>query len=181
MAEFPELKIVPFNPLAREHLQESVQRALLSQQCYELGTLPPFVGAGVYAIYYGGNCPHYGPIAIHNRDECKQPIYVGKAVPPGSRRGIDVGGPGRVLFNRLREHAESIRQATQPGAPGSLEIRDFRCRFLVVDEIWIPFIESISITHFKPLWNGFVDGFGHHDQGKTRPLGALASNSISML
>lgn len=164
----PELNIVPFNPLAREHLAENVRRALLAQDCHDLGTLPSFDGTGVYAIYYRGDCSYYRLIAIQNQEGCNQPIYVGKAVPPGSRRGIAVAGPGRVLFNRLREHAESIRQVSNRGTPGHLDIADFQCRFLVVEEVWIPLIESLSITHFKPPWNGFVDGFGHHDQGKTR-------------
>ncbi len=163
-----ELHIVPFNPLAREHLEESVSLALRAQPCYPSATLPTFDGAGVYAIYYRGPSPYYAPIAAQNQSGCNHPIYVGKPVPPGSRRGIAVGGPGRALSTRLRQHAESIRQVHDPATPGDLDIADFHCQFLVVEDVWIPLIESLSITQFKPPWNGFLDGFGHHDQGRTR-------------
>jgi hypothetical protein len=164
----PELKIVPYNPLTSKHLGESVRRALLEQPCYDLGNLPQFDGAGVYAIYYRGNSRYYAPISERNQERCEAPIYVGRAVPPGSRKGIDVGTAGRALYNRLRQHAESIRQVSNPGSPGHLDLNDFKCRFLVVEEVWIPLIESLSITGFKPPWNGCIDGFGHHDQGATR-------------
>jgi hypothetical protein len=47
---------------------------------------------------------------------------------------------GNVLFRRLKEHAESIRSAQ------NLDIKDFYCRFLVVDDIWIPLGESLVIS-----------------------------------
>jgi hypothetical protein len=92
------------------------------------------------------------------------PIYVGKAVPAGSRKGgyglgID---PGDVLFKRLGDHVASI-QATR-----NLDLADFGCRYLLVDDIWIPLGESLLIEKFKPVWNICVDGFGHHDQSKAR-------------
>ena len=53
------------------------------------------------------------------------PIYVGKAVPAGARKGgFGLGlKPGRDLYKRLREHAESVEQAE------NLDLADFRCRF----------------------------------------------------
>lgn len=45
---------------------------------------------------------------------------------------------------------------------------DFVCRFLVVDDIWIPLAESMMIERFKPLWNRCIDGFGNHDPGSGR-------------
>lgn len=66
--------------------------------------------------------PAYGPIAIANlTGQFKQPIYVGKAVPAGARKGgFGLGAnPGKVLFRRLNEHAESIR------ATKNLKLDDF--------------------------------------------------------
>lgn len=95
------------------------------------------------------------------------PIYVGKAVPSGSRKGLGGFGvsPGRVLFNRLRQHSKSIDAAT------NLDLDDFRCRYLVVDDIWIPLAESLLINRFAPIWNRTLDGFGNHDPGKGRQAG----------
>jgi hypothetical protein len=92
------------------------------------------------------------------------PIYVGKAIPSGGRKGgLDFeAAPGHSLFNRLSEHAESIIQTSD------LDIADFQCRFLVVDDIWIPLGESLLIDRFRPLWNVLVDGFGNHAPGAGR-------------
>lgn len=158
-------RITPFNPLDKNNLGESVADALLQQAA---GPLPPteaFIGAGVYAIYYGGTFPLYRDIAELNRDDRNSwPIYVGKAVPAGARKGgYGLGAdPGQALFKRLAEHASSIENAN------NLDCEHFTCRFLVVDDIWIPLAESLLIEMFSPLWNKKVDGFGNHDPGKGR-------------
>jgi hypothetical protein len=64
-----------------------------------------------------------------------------------------------VLYRRLHEHAASIQQAI------NLSLGDFTCRYLVVDDIWIPLAESLLISMFIPLWNYSCDGFGNHDPG----------------
>jgi hypothetical protein len=158
----PALK--PFNPLDKRNLGESVAEALLQ---IEIQPLPPkpFIGAGVYAIYYTGSFSAYGRLSEVNRNgQFRCPIYVGKAVPAGARKGglgFDVDH-GQALYKRLAEHAESVK-ATQ-----NLIITDFHCRFLVVDDIWIPLAESMLIERFKPVWNRELDGFGNHDPGKGR-------------
>lgn len=65
----------------------------------------------------------------------------------------------------LAEHAESIRHSK------NLELDDFSCRYLVVDDIWIPLGESLLIQMFSPVWNRVIDGFGNHDPGKGRHQG----------
>lgn len=161
----------PYNPLDKRNLGKSVAEALLDQQLVDLpmpGMREGFVGAGVYAIYYFGEHAPYPPyrlLAERNRNaEDVSPIYVGKAIPAGARKaGVGLDVPvGTVLFNRLREHAESIRDAM------NLDLRDFKCRFLLVDDIWIPLGESLVIQRFEPLWNVVVDGFGNHDPGSGR-------------
>lgn len=69
---------------------------------------------------------------------------------------------GRALTTRLSDHADSVRQAS------NLRIQDFKCRYLIVDDIWIPLAESMLIQRFQPLWNVAVDGFGNHDPGAGR-------------
>ena len=157
-------QIVPFNPLDKENLGESVAEAMLRQSA---GTLPPdpLVGAGIYAIYSIGDLTLYAEVADANRNNrFEWPLYVGKAVPAGTRKGgFGLGAdPGQVLYRRLSEHASSIRQAS------NIELTDFSCRYLVVNDIWIPLAESLLIEMYQPLWNREIDGFGNHAPGKGR-------------
>jgi hypothetical protein len=160
-----------YNPLDKRNLGVSVADALLNKA---LGSLPPeepFIGAGVYAIYYKGNFPAYRQVSLKSKPQRETPIYVGKAVPAGARKGgfgLDVA-PGTVLYSRLAEHADSIRQTK------NLEVSDFLCRYLVVDDIWIPLGESLLIQTFSPVWNLLIDGFGNHDPGKGRHQGQMPS------
>lgn len=160
-------KVVPFNPLDKKNLGASVAEALLSKEVHPLNALPVFDGAGVYAIYYTGDFPAYARLASLNKSgQFMLPIYVGKAVPAGARMGGDLNSsPGKVLQKRLKEHADSIRAAE------NLNIDDFHCRFLVVDDIWIPLGESLIIARYTPVWNSLIDGFGNHNPGKGRHAG----------
>jgi hypothetical protein len=155
----------PFNPLDKLNLAESIADALLRQPVKPLPPAEKFDGAGVYAIYYSGELPIYDFLARRNRDDDpSHPIYVGKAVPPGARRGgFGLGlNPGPALLKRLREHAKSVADVE------NLKVDDFRCRYLVCDDIWIPLGESLLIERFKPPWNVLIDGFGIHTPGKGR-------------
>lgn len=154
---------VPYNPLDKRSLADSVMKAMLDRPVSPLPPVPQFIGAGIYAIYYVGDYPLYSYITENNKDDqFNQPIYVGKAVPAGARKGGFSLESGPVLYKRLAEHAESVRQA------GNLDINDFRCRYLVVDDIWIPLGESLLIEMFQPIWNKIIDGFGNHDPGRGR-------------
>lgn len=155
--------IKPYNPLDKINLGKSVALQMLNSPIH---TLPPekFVGAGVYAIYYHGDFAPYATLSRLNENNSNVPIYVGKAVPAGARKGglgMDVDH-GFALHNRLTEHFNSIEAAD------NLNSEDFTCRFLVVDDIWIPLAESLIIQEFKPLWNRCLDGFGNHDPGSGR-------------
>lgn len=160
-------KVIPFNPLDKKNLGASVAEALLTKEVHPLGQLQQFEGAGIYAIYYTGNFEYYAQISrLNASNRFMLPIYVGKAIPAGARVGNGTGEPpGKVLFKRLKEHAESIRMAE------NLRIEDFYCRFLVVDDIWIPLGESLIISRFTPVWNSVIDGFGNHNPGKGRLAG----------
>lgn len=159
---------VPYNPLDKRNLGASVAEALLGRKARPLKGLPSFYGAGIYAIYYSGAFPAYRRISEQNKGEAPiMPIYVGKAIPAGGRKGTVApeGTKSRALLLRLREHAESV------GATENLRLEDFLCRFLVVDDIWIPLGESLLIAKFAPIWNTLIDGFGNHDPGGGRYKG----------
>jgi hypothetical protein len=158
-------KPTPYNPLDKRNLGVSVTDALIASPVHPMPPEDAFVGAGIYAIYYVGAFPVYRAVSLPNRNEkFEVPIYVGKAVPAGARKGglgLDVPA-GTVLHNRLREHADTVGNAP------SLRLQDFFCRCLVVDDIWIPLGESLLIERFTPVWNRIVDGFGNHDPGSGR-------------
>ncbi|WP_443111047.1 Eco29kI family restriction endonuclease [Bremerella sp. P1] len=155
----------PYNPLDKVHLGESVANAILRRPVEPLPPPEAFLGAGVYAIYYTGDFPAYRKISERNRENrFEWPIYVGKAIPAGARRGgfgLNVS-PGRALFGRLNEHGQSVEQA------GNIDRSDFFCRYLVVDDIWIPLGEALLIQMFSPVWNTTLDGYGNHDPGRGR-------------
>ena len=159
----------PYNPLDKRNLGKSVAEALLDAEAHPLGALPTFEGAGIYVIYYKGDHPAYERLAEANREEWLVPIYIGKAIPSGGRRGASVFSEirGRFLVGRLREHAESIEAAE------NLNINDFAARWLVVDDIWIPLGETLLISKFQPVWNRALDGFGNHDPGGGRRAGLV--------
>lgn len=157
--------IIPFNPLDKQNLGASVAEAMLARPVSPLGAVPDFLGAGIYAIYYTGSFAPYQRLAEANgQGRFVAPIYVGKAVPAGARKGASLTTVShtRALCKRLQEHAESVQAA------GNLDIADFHCRFLVVDDIWIPLGESLLIAKFSPVWNTMIDGFGNHDPGSGR-------------
>lgn len=161
--------IEPFNPLDKRNLGENIAEAVLKSEIHALPP-DPFIGAGVYVLYYTGDFAAYKKLAEHNRDgRFEWPIYVGKAVPAGARKGgqgLDIDH-GKALVNRLNDHSESIAAAK------NLNLEDFFCRYLVVDDIWIPLAESLLIETYKPVWNRVLDGFGNHDPGKGRHNGKM--------
>jgi len=135
-----------FNPLALDTLAESMVTEFLKQTPVCLDSVAKFEGPGVYAIYYTGPFEPYKAVAVANRgNKWAWPIYVGKA-----------------KFERLRHHAQSIKEAK------SLDIKDFWCRYLVTEEIFIPLCESLLITRYAPIWNQVVTGFGPKVVGKER-------------
>lgn len=159
--------VVPFNPLDKINLAASIERALSLSEPKPLKDLDRFNGAGVYSLYYTGGFPAYEPLARTNRSSMSAPIYVGKADARGKRKGgfLEDAMSGSTLWKRLCDHASSIESAS------NLDISDFMCRFLVVDDLWISLGESLLISKYAPVWNALVDGFGNHNPGKGRISG----------
>ena len=158
-------KPTPYNPLEKLNIARSIEMELLARPVAALANVEGILGAGVYVIYYTGSFPAYAPIAAANRNSAfATPIYIGKAIPKGGRKGgltLDAGS-GRALGERLGQHAASIREAT------NIDLADFQFRHLVVDDIWIPLGENMLVETFEPLWNRIIDGFGNKDPGNRR-------------
>ncbi len=156
----------PYNPLDYENLTRNLVRELMSRGPFKLPLDKPFGGPGVYALFYRGNLPLYAPVCSPN---ATVPIYVGKAVPPGARKGGEATTENTPsLYRRLREHSESI------GTAKNLRIEDFRCRYMVVVPLWITMSERFLIEYYKPVWNVCIEGFGIHDPGSGRHAGEIS-------
>jgi hypothetical protein len=157
-----------FNPLDIKNLGDSIQRAILTSEPAPLSDLPPFRGVGAYAIYYAGDLPLYERISQANQGGAwSQPIYVGKAIPKGGRKGLltEDASDSISLRSRLRAHARSIDSAA------NLDVSHFYARWLVVESVWVPLGESLLISRFGPVWNTIVDGFGSNPAGSGRFAG----------
>ena len=151
--------IAEFNPADLANLVRYCVQELMQRTPYSLGSISPFVGAGIYALFYDGELPEYQHEAIRSPD-AKQPIYAGRA-----RR---TGASGeRPLYGRLRDHAKSIIAAE------NLSIDEFRVRFLVLHPLWVSTVEDLLIGHYATLWNGVMHGFGVHDPGGKRHTGEI--------
>lgn len=162
---------ISFNPLDKRAIANSIADALLRTPAQPFDSVSTIAGAGVYAIYYCGDFPPYKPISDMNRGGRSRPVYVGKAIPRGGRKGLlrEAAGSGTALRDRLRHHESSIDQAE------NLAVNDFAFRALICDDVWIPLGESILIDRFRPVWNVLIDGFGNNDPGTARATTARSS------
>ena len=154
-----------YDPLDLKTLAESMAKVVLEQPVHPLAEVPAFEGAGVCIIYYTGSYEPYKSIAQKNRGQkWEQPIYVGEAARKGGRKGgVLVEGPaGKVLFNRLKNHLDSIRNTR------NLKVDDFWCRYLAIKDFFIPLCESLLIDRYTPIWNKVIDGFGNKVVGAGR-------------
>lgn len=155
----------PFDPLSYANLGASVADALIERDPVPMTAIPPFMGEGVYAIYYLGDFDAYSALTEANKDgKWQVPIYVGKADPPGGRKGglPDELSGSTSLRNRLMKHGRTIASAQ------NLNIDHFYCRFLLVNHLWLELAENMMITRFAPIWNTLIDGFGNNDPGSGR-------------
>lgn len=148
----------PFNPASPDAFAQSIANKLLLETPLPLGELVPFYGSGVYALFYRGPVSAYARIS-----GTRIPIYVGKADPKNAKAATPED-QGTVLFRRLSEHRDSIKEAeTHPSR--SIRLQDFQCRFLVLDSAWQVVSESYLIRTFQPIWNKemkICTGIGKH-------------------
>ena len=149
-----------YDPLTWENLMAGLVVRFEQQPPVSFSEIDDAQGPGIYALFYVGNHPAYESIT-----RTPQPIYVGKAVPRGTRKGSLEGQGERALKDRLRNHRRSIDAAT------NLQTNDFLCRFLSVIPVWITLAERFLVDHYRPIWNTEIDGFGNNPQGRHRQSG----------
>ncbi len=155
---------IPFNPLDVSNIGVTLAIELLQRPEAPLPPPDAFPGAGVYAIYYRGSFEPYASMTEANRERLTLPIYIGSAVREGAKLGFKSTPEHHPrVHDRLESHAASIEAAR------SLEVKDFYCRYLVLDDAFILLAESVLIGFFRPLWNGM--GFGSKVVGTYRMTG----------
>ena len=135
--------------------------AMIAQSRSPLNDIERFYGSGIYALYYKGYFPAYGPIS-----GTETPIYVGKADPESDTAKTSME-QGTRLSRRLNEHFRNISKADD-----TLTAADFDYRSLVVQSGWQGAAEDYLINLFQPVWNnetGICYGLGKHgDSPSTR-------------
>ena len=100
----------------------------------------------------------------------KYPVYIGSAVRENAKQGFNPRASTRSkIWERLKDHAASIREVEQRGLDPEFRLEDFRCRYLVLNDAYITLAESVLITTFRPAWNGM--GLGSKVVGNPRMSG----------
>lgn len=156
-----------FDPLAVENIGVTLAVELLER---DLALMPPpdaFVGAGIYALYYQGPNKAYTQLKSMDAGRNKYPVYIGKAAGENTKQGFNpTSGSSKKLYDRISNHAKSIDEVS------NLDLKDFKCRYLVLHDHYISLAESVMIRLFRPPWNGM--GFGSKVVGKFRTGGKVS-------
>ena len=149
-----------YDPFTYETLMAGTILEFEKQELHRLDETITIAGPGIYCLLYDGALEEYRRIS-----GTATPIYAGKAIPPGSRRGGEGDVTAPALQRRIREHQRSIEQAS------NLDVKDFKYRYLAIVPTWINLAERFIIQHYQPVWNACLDGFGDHDPGSGRYSG----------
>ena len=153
-----------FDPLAVENVGVTLAVEILEQPLRAMPPETPFSGAGVYALYYSGSHEAYSTLRELDGGRYKYPIYIGKAAGESAKQGFNPHSSNkRKLYDRIADHAKSIEEVE------NLNLDDFQCRYLVLNDAYIALAESVMIRLFRPPWNGM--SFGSKVVGKFREGG----------
>ncbi|MCW5725077.1 MAG: Eco29kI family restriction endonuclease [Maricaulaceae bacterium] len=156
-----------FDPLAVVNVGVTLAVELLEQTLLRMPPEDPFPGAGIYALYYSGKHNAYKKLVALDAGRFKYPIYIGKAAGESVKQGFNPHGSSkRKLYDRIAQHAASIEEVD------NLDLKDFCCRALVLNDAYIALAEAVMIRTFRPPWNGM--SFGSKVVGKNRMLGKPA-------
>ena len=77
----------PFNPLHVPNVALTLALEVLEQNIHPFPPLNRFSGIGIYVIYYFGSFEPYIKLSELNKKRCVAPIYIGKGVRNGTRKG----------------------------------------------------------------------------------------------
>lgn len=157
-----------FNPLDKNALTKVFANELTSRPAVVLPEVDPATveGPGLYALYYSGDFKPYGAVAEAGTG---WPIYLGSALPSGSRTGRVRKARKPPILDRLERHAASLISAR------NLDEWQFQARWFEVDEPFIILGEILLLRFYRPLWNSTVAGFGAKVVGGRRTGGRMSN------
>jgi Eco29kI restriction endonuclease len=152
-----------FDPLHLDLLSRNLREALRDQPRVAFPPREPFLGAGLYALYYVGDLPLYRGLR-----DTDVPLYVGKAEAGNSSYGDPSEDNKPKLYQRIAEkHAGSVAEVESHG--GNIGLADFQVRYLRLDDVWIVLGERALLRSYTPvLWNSLMPGFGANPPGTAR-------------
>lgn len=96
-----------YDPLTYDNLMAGLVLHFEKQEKTPLTRNRKIAGPGIYSLFYTGALSVYEPISKGIR-----PIYTGKAIPPGAKKGGAPNTAAPALQRRLSEHARSIEVKT---------------------------------------------------------------------
>lgn len=152
-----------YNPLDPKEIGRSLREKLEQQEAL---TFPPekFAGAGLYAIYWAGDHPLYARLR-----GTFVPLYVGKAEAGNSSYGFEPDYTRDKLWRRIEKHSKSVSEVSRTDEADTLNLTDFRVRFLCLEDAWIVLGERALLAEYRPvLWNTIMNGFGSNPPGTAR-------------
>jgi len=143
-----------FDPLSTERLTRNICDEFERQPLVPMEhDIPPFDGAGLYAIYYRGTSVEpYARLV-----DTEIPVYAGQGASHNSATGV-ASPSKRPVFLRLRAHRRSISE-------GGLDPSEFRFRVLLMPHVHANLGEDGLRRSYRPVWNSILTGFGSHEQG----------------
>ncbi|WP_081809621.1 Eco29kI family restriction endonuclease [Amycolatopsis keratiniphila] len=158
-----------FNPLDPAAIGTLLRERLEQEQPHSFPPAP-FRGAGLYALYYiGARVAEYRPLTEAFTAGHQIPVYVGKAAAGNSNYGQEPDYDNTNLYDRIAKHAKSVSEVENSGIRGNLALKDFRVKFLCLDDAWIVLGERALLRAYRPvLWNTIVNGFGSNEPGTAR-------------
>ena len=104
-----------YDPLTYKNLMLGLTMRFEQQPTVDLDSesaIASIQGPGIYSLHYCGDLSFYGPIG-----DGKKPIYVGKAVPPGSRKGGELDPDAPALRGRIKGTPAVNPVRRKPGLP----------------------------------------------------------------
>lgn len=159
----------PFAPFSNLELRSQLNDYIAAGPIVPLRDIPRIKGGGAYLLLPRESRPTryapalFGPLVERNRrDPGSGVAYVGKAIPPGGRKGQGDGADGAYISQRVRNHIVTLDQT-------GLRPEDWDFRWVVCGDGMDPvLVENWLVQKYQPVLNVCLEGLGNNDPGNGR-------------